>query len=356
MPASQRFISSGRARRALAAIVLATSVVFTACDSDDGATAPAPQTSASTVVASVEYIGTRAALYLDTSTTSRSRVTFNGATDPIAGNSPLVPPLADANLLALGPLAWSPSGTKLAMVATVAFDQSEVVVTNANGGEPRIASVNSQIILSQPDWSPDETRLAYAMSTRAGARGVDLFVTDLRTNTVQRLTDGLEYSQTGGALRFSSDGRSLFYAKPTGETGAPLFNKICDIWRIDLATGAQVRLAQGINGAVQAIARSGTWALVLRQTGVLAGGDYDRALVRVPLAGSAAEVTLIPNGRLQYARLTNDDLRTIFARNDATTPGTVTAAYRSMPASGGAESPVRGTSDKTITADVFFKP
>lgn len=336
-------------------LVLVVSATALAACADSSAPSPANQPTPQ-VVASVEYVGSRAALFLDTGATTRSRVSFTGAPDPIVGNSPLVPPLTDANLLALGPLAWSPSGTRLAMVATVAFDQSEVVVTNADGSAPRVASVNSQIILSQPDWSPDETRLAYAMSTRAQARGVDLFVTHLGTNTVQRLTTGLEYAQSAGALRFSSDGRSVFYAKPTGETGAPLFNKISDVWRVDVATGEQVRLAQGVSGAVQAIARSGAWALVLRQTGINASGEYERALVRVALLGAAPDLVLLPSGRLQYARLTNDDRRAIFARNESTTVGGIANVLRAISTAGGSETAVRGTSEKTITADVFFRP
>lgn len=330
-------------------------LALSACGSDE-ITDPGPSSASKSTVASVEYVGTRAALFLDTGTGQRTRVVFNGATDPIPGNSPLLPPMADANLLALGPLSWSPSGNKLAMVATLAYDQSEVVVSGADGSAPRVASPNTQIILSAPDWSRDESKIAYAMSTLGHALGVDLFVTDLTTNQVQRLTTGLNYSQVGGSLRFSSDGRFVFYSRPVSEGGAPLFDKVCEVWRIELATGDRIRLADGINGTVQAISRSGTWALVIRRTGVLPGGDFDRTLLRVPLAGNGPEVAIVPKGLLQYAHLTNDDLRAIYAIGESTIAGSVTVTFRSVAAVGGEVVAVRGTGTQTIVADELFRP
>lgn len=338
----------------LGAALVTGSVLLALCAcGDDEVTSPGTP-AAQPTIASVEYVGNRAALFLDTGAAQRTQVVFSGATDPIPGNSPLVPALVNANLLALGPLAWSPTGAKLAMVATVAFDQSEVVVTGGDGGAPRIASPNTQIILSTPDWSPDETRLVYAMSTISHARGVDLFVTDLTTNQVQRLTTGLNYSQVGGAVRFSSDGRFVFYSRPVAETGAPLFDKICEVWRIEVATGERVRLAEGIAGSVQAISRSGTWALVARRTGVTPTGDYAGDLVRVPLAGTAPETILMTRKQVQHAHLTSDDLRAVVTLAETVAAGTVEPSFLYVPAVGGAESPVRGTGSKTIVADMHF--
>jgi hypothetical protein len=347
---SRRF-RIGTLRRSL--FFTATLVALSACGDDS--TSPSSN-AARSVVASVEYVGTRAALFLDTGSAARSRVTFTGATDQIPGNSPLLPPFADANLLALGPLSWSPDGTKLAMVATLANDESELVVANADGSSPRVASVNTQIILSAPDWSPDGTRLAYAMSTRQQATGVDLFLTDLTANRVQRLTTDLNYSQVGGSIRFSSDGKSVFFSRPVGETAGPLFNKICEIWRIDLTTGERFRVADGILGEVQSIARSGSWALVILNTQVLPSGDYDRTLIRMPLDLRVAAITLVPSGRLQHARFSNDDARVLFARNESTIPGNTLNVYRTIPGGGGNESAVRGTGAQTVNTDVFFKP
>ena len=115
-----------------------------------------------------------------------------------------------------------------------------------------------------------------------------------------------------------------------------------------------MRLAEKIAGTVQAISRSGTWALVIRRTGVLASGDNDRALIRVPLAGTTAETTPIPSGRVQYARLTSDELHAILAIDESTVPGTVTQAFRTLPAVGGAMTVVRGTGTQTVVADVHI--
>ncbi|HEX4935421.1 MAG TPA: hypothetical protein VFV33_19705 [Gemmatimonadaceae bacterium] len=322
-----------------------------ACTADGTPAAPVqPQD----VVASAEFVGARAALFLDTGTEPRRRVTFSGATDEIPGNSPFLPPFVDANLRALGPLAWSPSGRSLAMVATLALDQSQVVVTHADGSAARVASVNTQVIVSTPDWSPDEARLAYAMSTGAQATAVDLFMTDLGANRVQRLTTGLNYAQATGTIRFGSDGRSVLYAQATGDTGSPLFDPVCEVWRLDVTNGDRVRVAQGITGTIQSVARSGSWALVIRRLARLGAGDFDRALLRIPLVGGGPEVVLVPSGRLQRARLTNDDLHVLFVRDESATPGTVTNAYRIVSATGGGERAVRGTSAQTIAADVFI--
>ena len=354
-PASQSPVGAvcafGRAvlvRYARRAWAVGATAALVACS--DGTTAPV--TAAAARVASVEYVGTRAALFIERETGVRSRITFTSATDPIAGNTPLLPPFADANLLALGPVAWSPDGEQLAMVATLAHDQSEIVVVRKDGSEPRVASVNTQIILGGLDWSPDGTRLAYGMSTLPSARGVDLFVTDLVNSRVQRLTQGGSYLPLGGTVRFSADGRSILYAKKLREGGGPLFETYSQVRRVDIATGGDVAVSGEIVGEVQGIARSGSWAAVIRRTATLPGGDYDRTLLRVPLAGGA-EGVLVAGGKLHYARLSADDARLLLVRDESTT-GSPLIAYLSLATSGGTPSAVRGTGATTVVADAWF--
>jgi dipeptidyl aminopeptidase/acylaminoacyl peptidase len=330
---------------------VSAALVTAACGTDS--TAPSPLEATSSLIAAVEYVGTRAALFIDRSATSRTRLLFTGATDSIAGNSPLVPPVRDENFLALGPLSWSPDGQRLAFVATLAHDQSEVVVVGADGAGARVASPNTQIILSRPDWSPDGTKLLYAMSTLSHAQGVELFITNLTTNTVQQLTSDRRYRPLDGALRFGADGASILYARKVGETGGPLFEAMSEVWRADIATGAATKLAD-VTGAVQAIARSGAWALVLQRKAPSATG-YDQRLVRIPLTGNLGSTTLVDGGDLHRAHLTSDDARAILVRNTSTDPGRTTLAFLTFPAAGGAASPIRGTGAATIVADTYFR-
>jgi Tol biopolymer transport system component len=322
--------------------------MFVACGTDSTASQYRPP-----IVAAVEYMGTDPALFVDPGSNDRARIHFDGAIDKIPGNSPQVPPLADANLLALGPLSWSPDGRRVAAVATVAADQSEVVVVDADGRNARIASVNSQIILTELDWSPDGSRLVYGMSTRPHATGVELFVTDVDGSRVQQLTQGLDFSPVGGAIRFDAAGRAIYYSRVVREGGAPLFESVSEIWRRDVASGATTKVSGEITGMVQAISRSGAWAIVIRRKAVLPTGDYDKSLVRVPLATSG-ESMLMDGGKLHYARLTSDDARILVVRNESPDAGATSLAFLSLPSTGGQALQVRGTGAQTVVADAYF--
>jgi hypothetical protein len=122
---------------------------------------------------------------------------------------------------------------------------------------------------------------------------------------------------------------------------------------MDLATGTSTRLAQ-VTGTVQAIARSGEWALVIQRKARLASGDYDHALVRVPIGVGVTGATLVDGGRLHYARLTSDDSRAMVVRDESTVQGQALLAYYTLPAAGGTLSPVRGTSGATVAAHSWF--
>ena len=81
------------------ASLLAAALLPTIACSDDPT---GPDTPDLQTVALVELQGTRPALYIQKSDgTGRTRIHFNGAIDEVPGNSPLVPALTDANILAL---------------------------------------------------------------------------------------------------------------------------------------------------------------------------------------------------------------------------------------------------------------
>jgi len=326
-----------------AAVLVAALFVTTAC-SDDGVAGPGgpqPET-----VAIVELRGARPAFYIQKSDGSeRTRIHFAGAIDEVPGNSPLVPDLTDDNILAIRSVKWSPDGSRVAFVATVAADQSEVVVMKADGTDARIVSVNYQYIVGDVDWSPDGTRLAYVMATLPSLRGLELFVSDVvGTPRVTKITTSSGYKGPGGTVRFASNGTAVWMSQVTAEGGAPLFEKVSAVYRVELATGEIGTIKENIVGEVQAVAHDGAWALVLRHNSVT-NGVYDDRLVSVPvMATSPGERTIANGGSLDYARLTADDSRGLFLRGSET--------FTVFESFGDGTQPVRGSGAEPLSADV----
>jgi Tol biopolymer transport system component len=324
----------------------AASLFATAACADHSAAGPlSPDNLSTRSVALIELDGTRPAFYLQKADGSdRVRVNFTGAVDEVAGNSPLVPALTDENILALRSVKWSPDGSRIAFVATVAFDQAEVVVMGADGTDPRIVSPNYAYVLGDVDWSPDGKRVAYIMATRPSLGGLELFVSDVSgTPKVTQVTTGSNYRGLGGTIRFASTGTAVWISQVTGEQGAPLFESIAAVRRVDLATGAITSVRENLAGEVQAVSHTGLWSLVMRHKS-LSNGVYDNQLVRVPLVGSGPELLLVDGGQLDFARLTSDDARLVLSRNGS--------RFATLGATGGAEQTLRGSGADQLSADV----
>jgi hypothetical protein len=256
-------------------------------------------------VAVVEWERGHPALYLQrTDGTARARVHFADVRDPLPDQSPDVPPVTDQNILAIGHLRWSPDGERLAVVVSVALDQSEVVVLDVvdAAGSARVASVNSQVVMTDVAWSADGRWLAYGMSTLAHAGAVEVFVTSVEQDAARQVTRGARIGR-GARLRFVGGDRALLLSRVTGERGAPLFEQVSRVERVDVASGATRLVADALLGEVQGVDGDGDWALAIRRIGVLPDGEYDRRLVRVPLAGAGPERVLVDGGKLQYATL-----------------------------------------------------
>jgi len=93
------------------------------------------------------------------------------------------------------------------------------------------------------------------MSTLPGFQGIDLFVTDLTTHTVRRLTTGKNV--VNAAIRWSSDGSAIYHARTAATTASPPDNWRSEVVRVDVATGAAQSAAMGILGQITAIPHSG---------------------------------------------------------------------------------------------------
>jgi len=259
-------------------------------------------------VAITVFEGTRPILLAgDASSSSRTRIHFTGVTDPIPDNLPgLIP--SDENLLALGAPSISANCWRIAVVATVAYDQSQIVVMNRNGSGSEVASINTQIVGSNPEWSLDGTKLAYTMSTKPNFGGLDLFVTNLTTHTVTRLTTDERLDLA--AMRWSIDGSVIYYTRRRVSTTSVPGEWVTDLVRINVATGAEQVVASGIVGNVTAISRAGTRVLLTRRVATT-GGDSTEALIESTVGGS--ERTLVGSGAV-WARYLRDDTHAVIVQ------------------------------------------
>lgn len=298
-----------RFRGALVAPVL---LVLGACA--DEVTAPAaPGAARAAVVASalrtdrlatVEWEGRFPRLYLqDADGARRVRVRFENVHDKIDGNWPAeFLPVNDNSIIAMSNPVWSPDGQQLAVVVSVAFDQSQVIVMNADGRQLRTESINGQVIMGRVDWSPDSRRIAYVMSTLPRGNGVDLFVTDLVTEKVQRLTNEGRF-RAFDKYRWDEAGRGIWFTnfERWADDG---WNAIARTYHATLdgqVTGVPAKL----EGDLMAIARDGRWALAVR---------YDRegnqALVRQAMH-EGGETTVLAEGMFTTAFLLEGDREAI---------------------------------------------
>ena len=140
--------------------------------------------------------------------------------------------------------------------------------------------------------------IANAMSTQNHGRGVDLFVTDLVTEKVQRITtDGRlgAYDQ----YRWDPTSTGLWYTQWEGWSDDG-WNRIARVYHATLAGQVDGAPFKAI-GDFQAISRDGRWGLTVRYT-----REGRQEFVRLPLARDVEEQVLA-TGEFMYARLLEGD-------------------------------------------------
>lgn len=342
--------------RDAAVAILCTLLTLAGCGGDSGSRNDGGGIGDPTAkVAEVESVDGQPALFVQSGNgADRRRIHFDGAANPIPGNGTDLE-VRDDTILAMGPLRWSPDGNRLAVVVTLAFDQSEIVVVGEDGANATVASVNTQIILGRPDWSADGARLVYAMSTLPEAAGVDAFSTDLATATVSRLTTGAELGGPGDELRFAADGESVLWSKASATGDDALANPTTTIQRLALGTGVVTTVAHDLTGQVQGIARNGNVVIVARDVELDAGGRTVRSLVSLGLAadGTVAETVELAKGVVQYAVLLEGDARALVVIDVSSDPTSPKIAYVTLPVSGGPGQLLGALGNAVVAADVY---
>jgi hypothetical protein len=184
------------------------------------------------------------------------------------------------------------------------------------------------------------------MATQPGLRGLELFVSDVAGTgapRVTKVTTSSGFRGLGGTIRFASTGAAVWISQVTGEQGAPLFESVSAVRRVDLATGAITPVLENIPGEVQAVSRTSAWALVIRHK-ALNNGVYDNQLVRIPLVGTGPEQLLVDGGQLDSAHLTSDDSHALLLH--ASTTFSIVGSF------GAGSRAIRGSGADQLSADI----
>ena len=183
--------------------------------------------------------------------------------------------------------AWSPDGRSLAYVSFHSGLPAIYVQALKTGEQVRVSARSG--INSAPDWSPDGSQLAVALSHRDG--NVDIYVLTLASQELRRLTDDAAIDTEPA---WTPDGRSLYFT--SDRSGAP------QIYRVGIAAGDPPRRVtfEGSYNARPRVSPDGReLAIVTIDRGVyrIAAIDVQRGTMRVLSGGQLDESpAFAPNG------------------------------------------------------------
>lgn len=258
--------------------------------------------------------GSQAALIVqDADGAARSRIHFTAVTDNVPGNlPPFLLPVNDATIRAMSTVRWDATGSRLAVVLSAAFDQSEIVVMNADGSRQRTMSPNTQVITSDIAWSPDGSRIAYTLSTGPAISGIELLMTEVASSRVTQLTSGSGLGAAGVALAWSASSDAVLYSEITDTGPGPLFQRLSQVNRIDIDTGDQVTIASDVPGEIAGISTDGEWVLLLRRMVPTGSGFSVDVVIRRLADGQETVLTDSPEP-VQWAAVTAGERQVLIA-------------------------------------------
>jgi hypothetical protein len=281
------------------------------------------------MVATVETVGGRPALYVQTlDGSTRRRLFFNNLGEDLSGTDDLPNGVNDASIGAILGMSFSANGARVAAVVGIAVDQSEVIVVDLDTGIGHVASHNTQYVMGTPDWSLDGTKVSYAMSVM-GATYLEYFTTDLTAHAISQVTSGTGLPGVGEGIgmrsRLNAGADAILFSRSVGMGPPPVEDRISNVQRVPLTTGVIADVATDIAGSTVDVSRDEKKALVLRVLSIGNDGIVDRALFVRDLA-TGTERNLLAHGQIESAVFTNDGT-TAIALIDTYTPADGTYAY-----------------------------